>query len=258
MSFLALFIRRFVTALGIPLVTILGSVLAILLWPFSRRGDIAFFIGRTWSRILLWLGGVRVEVRSRGELPKGAYVFVANHSSNLDIWLMFAHLNYDFRFVSKKEWGYVPLFGWAMRAADIVFVDRGNSRQAMTSIIRAADKIRSGRSILIFPEGTRSRDGELMSFKGGALYLALRAQVPVVPIAIEGAFALMPPSRSFITPGKIVIHIGTPIETASRRTADRNALADEARDQIRSMLDGRSAGSTVPCPASPAPSPSAQ
>ncbi len=240
MSFLALFIRRLLTALGIPLITIVGSVAAIVLWPFSRRGNIGFAIGRMWSRMLLGLGGVRVEVRSQGKLPEGAYVFVANHSSNLDIWLMFAHLHYDFRFVSKKEWGYVPLFGWAMRAADIVFVDRGNSRKAMTSIIHAADKIRRGRSILIFPEGTRSRTGELLPFKGGALYLAMRAKVPVVPIAIEGAFTLMPPSRSFITPGKIVIHIGTPIETASRRTADRNALADEARDQIRSLL-GRSA-----------------
>ena len=111
-------LRRAATLLGVPLSGLIGSIVALLVWPLRPRGNASFWLSRVWSRLILWLGGVRVEVRCDGELPNEPVVFVANHSSNLDIWLMLAHLKYDFRFISKKEWGYIPLFGWAMERAE--------------------------------------------------------------------------------------------------------------------------------------------
>jgi len=229
--------RRLVSAIGILLSSIIGSLLAILVWPFQAHGRISFQISREWARFILWSGGVEVQVRYSCELPDDTYVFVANHSSNLDIWLLLAHLKRDFRFISKKEWGRLPLFGWAMRAADMIFLDRGNSRSARKSIIQAAATIRGGRSIVLFPEGSRSSTGELREFKRGAIHLALRARAALVPIAIKDAFFLMPPGRFSILPGKVIVAVGKPIETSSCTIDDRHFLADSARQQIRSMLD---------------------
>jgi 1-acyl-sn-glycerol-3-phosphate acyltransferase len=229
-------LRQVATVLGVPISALIGSLLAILVWPLRPSGDASFWLGRAWARLILWLGGVRVEVRCDEELPRGPFVFVANHSSNLDIWLMLAHLKYDFRFISKKEWGYLPLFGWAMRACGMIFIDRGDPRAARNSINAAVKKIRDGRSILLFPEGTRSRTGELMEFKRGAVHLAVKAKALLVPVAIKGAFALMPPDRSSVIPGTVIVRIGRPIQTSDRSAEDRVTLAEEARRQIQSML----------------------
>lgn len=233
---LATQVRRLASAIAIPTSSIAGSVLAILVWPFQSQGRISFAISRHWASFILWIGGVKVEVRHSCELADEPYVFVANHASNLDIWLLLAHLQRDFRFISKKEWGRLPLFGWAMRASSMIFIDRGNSRNARESIVQAAARISGGLSIVLFPEGSRSRSGELREFKRGAMHLALRAKAALVPIAIRGAFSLMPPGRFSIVPGKVVLDVGRPIETSSRTFDDRHRLASEAHEQIRAML----------------------
>jgi 1-acyl-sn-glycerol-3-phosphate acyltransferase len=231
-------LRRVATLFGIPILSLIGSVLAILVWPLSPSSEMSFWLGKVWAKTILWLGGVQVTVRCDEELPDESFVFVANHSSNLDVWVLLGSLKYNFRLISKKEWGYVPLFGWAMRACGMIFLDRGNSRSARDSIDKAAARIRGGRSILLFPEGTRSRTGELMEFKRGAVHLALKSSASLVPIAISGTFPLMPAGRLTITPGKVRVQVGVPIRTADRTVADRMLLAEDARDQIRAMLQG--------------------
>ena len=214
--------------------TLVGAVLAILVGPFSRSGDAVLWLARRWARILLWAAGVTLTVKMEAELdPRRPYVFAANHLSTVDIFALFVVLPVNIRFIAKKQLRSIPLFGWAMAAGRFIFIDRKNPIAARRSIDRAAERIRGGSSVAIFPEGTRSRDGLLGPFKKGGFHLAQQAGVPVVPIAIKGAGEVMRPGSVLVQPGPVVITIGAPIETTGLNdTAARNALVERVRSEI--------------------------
>jgi 1-acyl-sn-glycerol-3-phosphate acyltransferase len=191
------------------------------------------FIQTLWSRMMLWAPGAELEIIGREHCdPKRPVIIASNHQSTLDIpALMIAFWPTEIRFVAKKIIKYVPLFGWYMALAGFVFVDRGNKREGRKSLQIAADKIAAGTSIIIFPEGTRSADGEIGPFKKGTFALATMAKVPICPVAIEGSRHVMPQARWDVRPGKIRVKIGAPIDVTPFGN-DREALTKAVRDRI--------------------------
>jgi 1-acyl-sn-glycerol-3-phosphate acyltransferase len=218
--------------------TLVGTVLAVASFPIDRSGNAVMVLARVWSRLLLAVSRVRVTVRLHGTLSGGqAYVFAANHTSSVDIWALFVVLPVNFRFIAKKQLGRIPLFGWAMAAGRFIFIDRQNPAAARRSIARAAERIRSGTSVAIFPEGTRSRDGSLGPFKKGGGHLAAEAEVPIVPIAIRGGREVMPRGTFLLRPGHVHVDVGAPIPTDRSTTpAERQLLMVRVRDEVARLL----------------------
>jgi 1-acyl-sn-glycerol-3-phosphate acyltransferase len=161
---------------------------------------------------------------------------MANHASMVDIWAMFLGVPIPVRFIAKKQLGRIPVFGWAMRAGRFVFIDRQNAVSARRSIQEAAQRIKSGQSVAIFPEGTRTRDGRLGSFKKGGFHLAIDSGVEIVPLAIRGTRAVMPPGTPLIRAGLVQIEIDEPISTAGLGPGDRQQLLERVYARIADML----------------------
>ncbi|HLL56185.1 MAG TPA: lysophospholipid acyltransferase family protein [Myxococcaceae bacterium] len=160
------------------------------------------------------------------------HIFVMNHQSMLDIPAAFAAIPANLRFVAKKVLQYVPVLGWYMMATGMIFVDRSNRAQAVGSLKRAAEKIRNGKSIIAYPEGTRSRDGRILPFKKGVFVLALEAGVPIVPVAIEGSGKVLPSDGFRLRPGDVRLKVGRPIPTAGRTPEQRDELMREVRHAL--------------------------
>lgn len=192
---------------------------------------------RQWARGCLWLGGVRLRVEGVEHLPAlGPVVYMSNHQGNFDIPALFAALPVQFRWLAKAELFRIPLFGLTMRAAGYIPVERSDRRLAVQSMNRAAQRVAAGTSIMIFPEGTRSPDGELLPFKKGGFILAVQAQAPIVAIAIDGSAALMLKSSWLIRSGEIRLRIFPPIPTTGLTMKDRDALLSEVTARIASAL----------------------
>ena len=230
-------IRALIALISFLTATIVGSIISISVWAFDKSGDAVFAIAQVWSRILLGVPGVKLRLEMRGKLaPARPYVFMANHASMVDIWAMFVLLPVSFRFIAKRSLGNIPLFGWAMRAGKFIFIDRKNAVSARRTIALAVQRIRSGQSVVIYPEGTRTRDGTLGAFKKGGFHLAMDAGVEIVPVAIRGTGAVMPPGSMLIRAGEVSLTVGEPIPTAGLTAADRQRLVDEVRGKIAEML----------------------
>lgn len=162
------------------------------------------------------------------------HVYVMNHQSMLDIVCAFAAIPVNLRFVCKHTLSYVPFLGWYIWATQMVPVNRTNRSQAVASLSKAAERVRRGANIIAFPEGKRSRAGEILPFKKGPFMLALEAGVPLIPIAIHGSGAVLPSDGFRLRPGTIRVRVGQPIPTAGR-AADRDALIREARAAVVQM-----------------------
>jgi 1-acyl-sn-glycerol-3-phosphate acyltransferase len=173
-----------------------------------------------------------VEVRVRGIdniVTDGAYIFVTNHASMFDIPAIMSVLP-RVRIMFKKELSYVPLWGWALKWGHHIMVDRAKGSEAMKSLDRAAAAIKSGGSVILFAEGTRSRDGKLQPFKRGAFTLAAKSAVPIVPIAINGSFKILPKGSFDVRPSPIELVMEKPIDTSNIRTREEEiALMNRVR-----------------------------
>jgi 1-acyl-sn-glycerol-3-phosphate acyltransferase len=157
---------------------------------------------RYWARLIAWLSGIKVELVGIEKLDQSRpYIFAVNHQSQVDIFVLQGYLDFDFRWLAKLELFKVPVFGHAMRRAGYIPVDRSHGRKAVKSLDEAAKRIGDGTSVVIFPEGTRSPDGRLLKFKGGAMVLAIKAGVPVVPVGISGTYEVLPKGKLMIRPG---------------------------------------------------------
>ena len=198
---------------------------------------ICFTAPRSWCRSLLWAGGVEVEFEGLEHFqPARPAVIVSNHESWYDVFALAGLLPVDYRFVGKKELNKIPFFGAAWMACGHIAIDRSNRKAAIESLRTAGDKIRrEGAVVVMFPEGTRSSDGELRPFKKGAFVLALESGVPVIPIGISGSRSLMPKGSFLVRPGKIQVRIGAPIEVDGLTVADRDQLMDRARERVRQL-----------------------
>jgi 1-acyl-sn-glycerol-3-phosphate acyltransferase len=230
-------IRSAIALVTFVVETIVLATIAVGSGVFDRSGEAVFKIARFWSRLVLGVPGVRVKVEQRAPLdPRRPYIFMCNHASMIDIWAGFVGVPASFRFIAKKQLSRIPLFGWAMWAGRFIFIDRQNAVAARRSIEEAARRIKSGQSVLIYPEGTRTRDGRLMPFKKGGFHLAIDSGTDIVPMAIEGTRALMPRGSMLIRSGEVRLQIGEPIPTAGLAPGDREQLVRQVRDRIAEML----------------------
>jgi len=230
------FLRSLLTIPHIAIVTALGSLAGLLMRLRDPTGDSVLDMARWWSGWVTRFAGVRVTVDNRANLePAQPYVFMANHASTVDIWALFLAIPRRVRMIAKKQLARIPLFGWVMWAGRFIFIDRQNAASSRRSIEEAGRRIRGGDSVLIFPEGTRTRDGQLGLFKKGGFHLAMDAGVPIVPVALRGARALMPRGSLRVRSGEVKVIIGPPIPTAGLSVGDRSALIERVRDAIAAM-----------------------
>jgi 1-acyl-sn-glycerol-3-phosphate acyltransferase len=207
---------------------------------FSAGEDLIHRIAKHWARVLLSLANTRVEVvGGENVIRKGPQIFMANHQSDFDILIVLAHIPGQFRWIAKKELFKIPIFGQAMRRAGYIEIDRQNHAKALESLEEAARKIRDGKSVVTFPEGTRSKDGTVQPFKQGMFHLAIRSGVPIVPISIIGAHRIMPKRTLRVKPGRITMVIGRPIEVGGYTIERRGDLIEVVRNTIIRNMEGR-------------------
>ncbi len=186
-----------------------------------------------WSRWIIHAAGTPVEVRGLERIPReGPVVYASNHSSMFDIWALSLMLPGSTRMVAKQELTRIPVFGRAMLAAGHVSIDRFNKARAFDAYDRAARTIRGGISAVVFPEGTRSRTGELLPFKNAPFGLAIAAQVPLVPVYVHNTFQILPKGGWRLRRLPIRVRIGEPIPTAGMTLDDREWLRDMTRAAI--------------------------
>jgi 1-acyl-sn-glycerol-3-phosphate acyltransferase len=223
--------------LFIAVATILGSLVGLAMRLFDKSGDRVLDLARAWSGWVMSFAGVKIVVENRANLlPNQPYVFMANHASSLDIWAVFVAIPRHIRLIAKKQLARIPFFGWVMWAGRFIFIDRQNAVAARRSIEAAGQRIRSGDSVLIFPEGTRTRDGSLGPFKKGGFHLALKAGVPIVPVALRGTRALMPRGSYLLRSGTITVILGEPIPTQGLSDEERTTLIERVRSVVEGML----------------------
>ncbi len=228
----------FITAPLIVLATAVMGSLSLLVSLFDSSGHGQHRIARTWSRILLAIA--RVTVRAEGLekiAPEGSYVFIANHRSYMDIPVVLSTISAQFRFMANKNLFSIPFIGYHLHRAGHLPVDNANPRESLRSMTEAARVIQKGDiSILIFPEGGRTH-GELRSFKDGAAYIAIKAGVPVVPVALIGMRNILPMGSGIVNGGEVVLRVGEPVPTIDLSLQDRTRLSGELRDAIARLLD---------------------
>lgn len=222
--------------------TIVHSLLVIFAAMFDRSGKVFLRLSQSWSRIILRIAGARVVVEGGENVnldePR---IYVSNHQSYFDVFAIMAFLPGNARFVAKKSLEYIPFFGTAMRASGTIILDKSQPEKAREQLKRGATKNLGGmRGVIIFPEGTRSRDGSLGQFKLGGFVLAIQAQVPVIPIAVTGSREIMPADSLRIKSGEIRIRIGNPIPTRGLSLDDRHSLTENARCAVEELLTNRS------------------
>ena len=215
---------------GAVLLTIIMSAAAIVSALITRGSASAQKIARLWARMLLFIGGVRLEVEGREHLnPRRPYIFAANHQSQFDIFALLAAVPVPFSWLAKDELFRIPLLGSAMKGAGYIPINRTDRRAAFASIDQAAARVREGTSIVIFPEGTRSLDGKLKTFKKGGFFLAIKSRQPVVPVSISGSFRVLA-KRSFrVHRGTIRVHFSPPVPTDTLSPTDKDRLIAEVR-----------------------------
>jgi len=190
-------------------------------------------VARTWATILLKISNVQVSVHGAEHiLTERPQIFMSNHQSDFDILIVLAYLPGQFRWIAKKELFRIPVFGRAMKNAGYIEIDRQNHERAMQNLTEASRKIREGKSVMSFPEGTRSVDGTIKAFKKGMFHLALQAEVPIVPITIIGASEIMPKRSLKINPGRITMIIGQPIDVTAYSEDSRPELIERVRNVI--------------------------
>jgi len=214
-----------------------GSVVvAGLLGVPRREGGVYDRAAKRWGRNALWAAGIPYRVIGLDRVPLHAPLVIAsNHQSWFDIFLLAAVLPGSLRFVAKKELARVPLLGRAMRQAGHVFIDRQNRQAAFGAYDEAAEAIRAGISAVVFPEGTRSRTGELLPFKKGPFVLAIAARVPLVPAYCAGTFTLLPKGSFRIRAHPIALAFGAPIDASGMVYDDRERLMEETRRAIETL-----------------------
>jgi 1-acyl-sn-glycerol-3-phosphate acyltransferase len=231
-------LHTLVIVLWVLLSTIVMGLLIILFSFFSRNGNVLHLMARFWANAILWMSRTKITVTGVEKLSRGSsYIYMPNHQSNADIPLLLGRLPVQFRWLAKAELFKIPIFGRAMRGVGYISIDRSNRKSAFESLARAARTIRSGTSVLIFPEGTRSRDGRLLPFKKGGFVLAVDSGVPIVPIVIHGTCNIIPKGHFMIRSAPLTLQIMDPVETADYTRKTKDALAERIRTILIEHLD---------------------
>jgi 1-acyl-sn-glycerol-3-phosphate acyltransferase len=236
-----------VVFVGLGLVnTVVSGFIGTIVGFIPPRGDWTLRFARVWARLVLLGGFVRLVVEGRERVPRDApVVFMSNHESWLDIPALLATIPVQVRFLAKKSLFSWPFFGWAIASMGFIPVDRENRRTAIRSFEEAAARIRAGRSVLIFPEETRTTDGNLLPFQRGGFLIALKAGIAIVPVGLQGPRRCMPKHSYLLRPGTITVRFGRPIPSAGRGVTDKGELMAEVRRAVGELRGNSAAPADV-------------
>ena len=224
------------------LVTAIFGSLSLLISLVDRTGNAQHRIARVWARSCVWVSGSKLTVIGAEKLPRNPIaVYASNHTSYMDIPVIFSALPFQFRILAKKELWSIPFIGWYLNRSGQIAIDTRNSHAALSSLSAGAKALRSGTPVFVFPEGSRTQDGGLQPFLSGAAFLAIRAQVPIVPMALSGVYELLPIHTHHYYPGELMLRIGDPIATAGMSLRQTDELTAELRVAIGKLLDGTEA-----------------
>jgi 1-acyl-sn-glycerol-3-phosphate acyltransferase len=229
--------RSLATYLALSIYVLLVGPPALLVARLFNVPGLLYVLSHGGVSLSLALSGIQYRVVGRERLPRGrAAVYCANHVSNIDAPLLFHVLHPRLHMLYKAEFGRMPILGRGAPLAGFIPVERQNPEQSQRAVDQAALSVAAGHSFLVFPEGTRSRTGELLPFKKGGFIMAIKAQAPIVPVAIAGGRAAMTKGSRLIRPVSVHVTIGEPVETAGMTLDDRDRLIALVRGQIETML----------------------
>jgi len=231
-------LRACLFLLGFLPLTFLLAAAALITTMFDATGRAYHRFACLWSRVGLLMAGVTVETHGADRIPGSEpVIFMSNHQSNFDIFALYQAIPRQFRWIAKEELFALPVFGLSMRRAGYIPLDRSDGRRSLRSMEEAAAQIRGGKSVVIFPEGTRSDDGHLIPFKKGAFLLAERARVPIVPVTISGSSRINPANQLWLKPGTITIRFAEQISAAAQTGRRRDDLLGQVRAAIAANLE---------------------
>ena len=225
-------------AVALGTVTCVFAVLciAVSLLPGSSRS--AYWVMITWARVVAKSIGLTFSVKGvENVVPGVSYIVTPNHQGHTDILALLNTLPVRFRWVVKKELLRIPMFGWGLARTGAISLDRSKGREAMDKLRQQKDKLKNGWGVLVYPEGTRTSDGHLQSFKRGAFAMAVHLDVPILPVTTNGAFKVLPRDTIEFRPGHITVTIGDPIEVNDLTEDDIPELMEKTRNAIQKNLD---------------------
>ncbi len=216
------------------IITIVLAIFALIAALIEPKGRLYNFISKVWSNTILWISGIKIELIGKEHLrPDESYVYVSNHVSMYDIPVVIKAIPGQMRIVFKKELAKIPIFGWQLKLGPYILIDRQNPGKAMQSLNQAIEKIKHGVSVLLFAEGTRSKDGSIQSFKRGAFTLATRSGKKIVPVTIKGTYEILPKKKFNIKRGWVKLIFDKPIEhDGNTEKSSEVALMNNVRDVI--------------------------
>lgn len=228
-------LRAFLTSFFIIAYTVFMSVVAVVTWPLSPRGDLFLTFAKIWSRVIFFVGGIRwLTQRSDKIQLEKSYLYLSNHESLTDILALYATLPQKVVMVAKRSLFILPVFSWGMWLAGFIFINRKNTRAAYARLQSAGKLIRKGRSVLVFPEGTRGDGGEMLKLKRGGFVLAQGAQIEVVPVGIAGTAQVLPRDTFPVYPGSIAVCLGDPLPPPQHEE-EIPAYVDRVRVEIEKL-----------------------
>ena len=241
---LTAFLRIYQVCIALPILivaTIATALLTILVSALGMSGSLGYTIPHYWAKLWCVLMFVRIEVRGRENIDsKTSYVFVANHQGAYDIFLIFGYLNHSFKWMMKKSLEKIPFVGYACKVSRHIMVDRSSAAAIQRTMDNAKHILKDGMSLVVFPEGSRTPDGKIKPFKRGAFMLAAEFRLPIVPLSIDGSFAVMTKNSYAINPGKIILTIHKPIPplpaSADDSKAAMESMMQESFNTIKSVL----------------------
>ncbi len=220
-------------SLGLPATFVLFPC-AVIAAIIDKSGNGVHNVGAFWMKIVLALSGVHVTVTGAENIPEGPVILAANHSGTYDIPVVQAMLPVQFRWIAKRSLFSIPIIGWTMTMAGYIPMDMGRASLVMKSLKRAVEKIKAGTSVIIFPEGTRNTSDTLLPFQRGSFYLAVKSEVPIIPVAIRGTRDIMKIGRYSVSPSHTYVTLGKPITTAGVKEKE---IIEQTTEAIQKLLD---------------------
>jgi 1-acyl-sn-glycerol-3-phosphate acyltransferase len=216
--------------------TILCGSLALLVSFVDKPGRVQHRIAKVWARLCVWISRSKLTIRGAENLQKcPVAVYASNHTSYMDTPVIFSALPFQFRILAKKELWPILFIGWYLDRSGQIPIDTRNPHASLTSLGKGVKALREGMPLFVFPEGGRTANGELKPFLSGAAFLAIRAQVPLVPIALSGVYDLLPIHTHHFYPGPLTLSVGEPIETTGMNIRQIEELTERLRAAVEAL-----------------------